>query len=75
MVASDEGGAAGGAALLSVVVGEQRTLVGNAIDVGRAATHHTPVVGADIPHAHVVTENDENVGFVGGLRGRPGRQA
>ena len=36
----DEAGAAGGAALLRVIVGEQAAFVGDAVDVGRAVSHH-----------------------------------
>jgi hypothetical protein len=35
-LAGDEGGAAGGAALLTVVVGEHHAFVGDAVDVRRA---------------------------------------
>lgn len=57
----DEGGAPGGTARLRVVVGEKHAFAGDAVDVGRG--HHHPVaVGADVPVADVVTEDDEDVG-------------
>src|SRR5262249_56709574 len=39
-LAGDERGAAGGAGLLAVIVGEDRALGGDAVDVGRAVAHH-----------------------------------
>ena len=45
----DEGGAAGRAALLPVVVREQRTFCGDPVDVGSAVAHHSAVVAADVP--------------------------
>ena len=60
-LAGDEGGAAGGAALLAVPVGEQRALLGDAVDVGRPVAHHAVVVGADVELADVVAPDDEDV--------------
>ena len=60
-LAGDEGGAAGGAGLLAVIVGEKRALIGDAVDVGRAIAHHAAVVGADVPVADVVAHDDEDV--------------
>ena len=60
-LAGDESSPAGGAGLLSIIIGENRTFVGNAIDVGRPVSHHPAVVGADVPVADVVRHNDENV--------------
>src|SRR6188508_3538316 len=48
-LAGDEGGAAGGAALLPVPVGEQCPLLGDAIDVRGLVSHHALVVGTDVP--------------------------
>ncbi len=59
----DERRAPGGAGLLRVVVGEDRAFLGDAVDVGRAIAHHAAVVGADVPVADVVAEDDEDVGF------------
>ena len=39
-LAGDEGGAARGAALLAVLVGEHRAFLGDAVDVGRLVAHH-----------------------------------
>ena len=50
-LAGDERGASGGAGLLRVVVGEDRTFLGDAVDVRRAIAHHAAVVGADVPVA------------------------
>ena len=60
----NERGAAGGAALLAVPVGEQRAFFGDAVDVGRLVTHHALVVGADVEPADVVAPDDEDVGFL-----------
>ena len=61
LLTEDEGGTAGGAALLGVEVGEQRAFLGEAIDVGRLVAHHTEVVGADVVDADVVAPDDEDV--------------
>jgi hypothetical protein len=60
-LAGDEGGAARGAALLAVPVGEERAFRGDAVDVGRAVAHHAVVVGADVELADVVAPDDEDV--------------
>ena len=71
----DERRAAGGAALLAVPVGEQRALLGDAVDVRRPVAHHAHVVGADVELADVVAPDDEDVGFLRLLRGgRRGEQ-
>ena len=62
----DERGAAGGAGLLGVVVGEDRPFVRDSIDIRRLVTHLAAIVGAGVPVADVVAENDEDVGFLGG---------
>ena len=61
VLAGDERGAAGGAALLAVVVGEGRAFVADAVDVGRAVAHLAAVVVADVPPADVVAPKDEDV--------------
>ena len=65
-LAGDEGGPAGGTRLLTVIVGEDRTFVGDAVDVGRAVAHLAAIIGADVPVADVIAHDDENVGL--GLR-------
>ena len=64
-LAGDERGPARGATLLSVPVGEHRTFLSEAIDVGSTVSHDAVVVGADIEPADVVAPDDENVRFVG----------
>ena len=54
ILAADEGGAAGGAALLTVPVGERRAFLGDAVDVGGRIAHHALAVVADVPVADVV---------------------
>src|SRR6185295_9870864 len=57
----DEGGAAGGAGLPAVVVGENRAFAGDAVDVWRSVTHHATVVPADVQIADVIAHDDEDV--------------
>ena len=64
-LSGDEGGAAGGAGLLGVIVGEDRAFLGDAVDVGRAVAHHAAIVGADVPVADVVAHDDEDVRLLG----------
>src|SRR5829696_10487082 len=71
--AGDERGPAGGAGLLAVVVGEDRALVGDAVEVGRAIAHLAAVVGADVPVADIIAHDDDDVGLLLRLLGRNGR--
>lgn len=57
----DEGGASRGAGLLSVVVGEQRAVACESVDVRRAAAHHAAVVGADVPDADIVGHDHDDI--------------
>jgi hypothetical protein len=59
----DERSTTGGTTLLAVPVGEERTLVGNAVDVGRFVTHHALVISADVPVADVIAPENQDVGF------------
>ena len=68
MLSGDEGGAARGAGLLCVVVGEQCAFTSDAVDVRRATSHHAIVVSADVPGTNIVTEDDNDIGFVAVLR-------
>ena len=63
-LAGDEVRAAGRAARLGVVVGEQHALGGDLVEVRRPARHHAAVVGADVPDADVVTHDDDDVGLL-----------
>ena len=64
VLAGDERGTAGRAALLAVVVGEGRAFVADAVDVGGAIAHLASVVVADVPPADVVAPKDEDVRFI-----------
>ncbi len=64
VLAADEAGAAGSAALLAVPVGERRAFLGDAVDVGGLITHHALAVVADIPVADVVAPDDQKIRFV-----------
>ena len=65
-LAGDEIRATCRAASLRVIVGEQHAFLGDLVEVRRATRHHAAVIRADVPHADVVTHDDDDVG----LRGR-----
>ncbi len=54
----------GGAGGLGVMIGKQRSLLGNSVDVGSPVAHGAMTVGTDIFPAHIIREDDEDVGFV-----------
>ena len=62
----DERRASRRAGLLSVVIGEQRALACESVDVRRAAAHHAAVVGTDVPDADVVGHDHDDVRFACG---------
>ena len=62
-LACNEGGAAGGAGLLAIPIGEIRALAGDAVDVRSAVAHHAAVDRADVELADVVAPDHEDVGF------------
>ncbi|MCY1244289.1 hypothetical protein D9M72_573550 [compost metagenome] len=62
--AEGEGRAPGGAGLLAIGVGEQRTLFGDAVDVRRLVTHHPLVVGADVVVADIIAKDHQDVRLV-----------
>ena len=64
MHAGEEGVAPGRAALLGVVVREDRTFVADAIDVGRLADHQAAMVDARLHNADVVAHDEEDVGLL-----------
>ena len=64
VLAGDERRAAGRAALLGVVVGEDHPFLGDAVDVRRAVAHHPHRVGADVRLADVVAPDDDDVGLL-----------
>jgi hypothetical protein len=63
MLPGDKRSAPGGAALLGIVISEQRAFIRDAVNVGRSAAHHPAMVGANIPHADVIRHNDDDVRF------------
>ena len=74
--AGDEGVAPGGAALLGVIVGEHRTFLAEAVDVGRLADHQATMVDRRLHPADVVTHDEQDVGLLLGVLGdRRGRLA
>src|SRR4029079_16460895 len=58
------------AARLGVVVGKQHAFCGELVEVRRPPRHQAAVVGADIPHADVVTHDDDDVRPLAGHCGR-----
>src|SRR6202011_1278497 len=79
----DEVGAARRTTRLRVVIGEQHAFGGDLVEVRRPAGHQAAVVRADIPHANIVTHDDDDVRTLSGrcgcrwllLRLRGGRQS
>src|SRR5262249_26219565 len=58
----DECGTTGRATRLAVVISEEDAVLGDRIDVRRPA-HHAMRVGANVPHADVVTPDNDDVRF------------
>src|SRR4029077_5347614 len=61
VLAGDEGGTSSGAALLAVPVGESHSFLGHAVDVRRLVAHHPAAIVADVPHADVVSPENQDV--------------
>ena len=64
MHAGEEGIAPGRAALLGIVVHEDRAFVADAIDVRRLADHQTAMIDARLHPADVVAHDEEDVGLL-----------
>jgi hypothetical protein len=67
-LAGYEVGTACRATRLCIVVGKTHAFGGELVEVRRPPGHHTLVVGADIPHADVITHDDNDVGLLRLLR-------
>jgi len=65
-LSSNERGASGRARLLGIEVGEDRAFPGYPVDVGRTVPHHATIVGAYIPVADVIPEDDKDIGAATG---------
>src|SRR5262245_11836111 len=52
------------AALLAVIVGEEHSFFGNAVDVGRAIPHQTPRVDTEVGLPDVVPPENQEVRFL-----------
>jgi hypothetical protein len=61
-LAHDERRAPSGTTGLSIVIGKEHPFLRDPIDVGCVA-HHAVGIGADIPHADIISKDDENVWF------------
>ena len=55
---------------LGIIVGEQHAFLGDLVEVGRPPGHHAAMVRADVPHADIVADDDEDVWFLRLLRRR-----
>ena len=64
VLAGDEARAAGGAALLGVVVGEGHPFLRHAVDVGGLVAHHAATEVADVPYPDVVPPEDQDIRFL-----------
>jgi hypothetical protein len=64
VLTGDEAGAAGGAALLAIPIGEGRTFRPDPVDVGGRIAHHAHAVAADVPVPDIVSPDDEDIRFV-----------
>ena len=64
MHAREEGVAPCGAALLGIIMREDRAFIADAIDVGRLADHQATMVDARLVKADVVAHDEEDVGFL-----------
>jgi len=69
-LAGDECSTAGGATLLTVIIGKVQAFVGNTINVRCLVAHHPMVDVARVPVADVISPDDQDVGFVCCLNGR-----
>jgi len=47
--------------LLAVIVGENRPIISDAVDVGCAIAHLASIIGADVPIADIVGHDDEDI--------------
>ena len=50
--------------LLAIPVREQRTFLGDAVNVGRLVAHHAAVIATRVVPADVVAPEDEDVGLL-----------
>src|SRR5579863_4888180 len=64
VLAGYEARAAGGAALLGIIVGEGDPFDRDTIDVGRVVAHHAAAEMTDVPYPDVVTPQDQDVRFL-----------
>jgi hypothetical protein len=57
---------AGNTRLLTIVIGHERTFVGDPVDIGRGAAHHAAIVGAYIPQPILSAMITTMLGFLAG---------
>jgi len=75
-LSSNERRAAGGTALVTVVVGKPDALFGDTVNIGRAIAHDAIGVSTDIGDANIVAPDHKDVGliFCEGGRGDDGKR-
>src|SRR5207244_3035567 len=61
ILASDECGTSGSAALLAVIISESNAFFSNAVNVGSLVSHHASAEVTDIPHADVIAPENQDV--------------
>src|SRR5262249_203839 len=64
VLAGDKARAAGGAALLGIVVGEGHPFLRHPVDVRGLVAHHAATEVADVPYADVVAPEDQDIWFL-----------
>src|SRR5262245_19353303 len=64
VLAGDERGSPGRAALLAVAVGEAHTLLRDAVDIGRAIPHQPVAIATEVGDADVVPPDDDDIWFL-----------
>ena len=65
MLAGDKSRSTRGATLLPVIVGEEGSFLGDGVNIRCSSAHHTVVECTDIPHADIISHDDEDVGLLG----------
>ena len=64
MLARKESRTAGGAALVTVGIGEKYAFIGDPVDIRGFVPHDAPIVGADVEWPDVIALDYKDVGFI-----------
>jgi D-tyrosyl-tRNA(Tyr) deacylase len=49
---------------MPIPVGEDRTFLGNSVDIGCLVSHHTHVEGTDVELADIIAPDNQDIGFI-----------